>query len=170
MESTSAWRTCTGACGCPTTTICFCRFMDSRSTPAWEQQHCMSVKVCGVEDGGGAPGPPTVKGECDLIPKKKISEVFSLPPHAWPGDAPKGASLGLGGGLNANFCVIFYCQSVKICECSFKMHDFHCIGGGSVRPPLSCQTLGRVMCRKARRLALVQASMLFSTVYHVCNM
>ena len=47
----------------------FCRVMESRSAPAWEQQRHAPVRARGAENGGGAPGPSTVKGECDLLPK-----------------------------------------------------------------------------------------------------
>ena len=56
-------------------------------------------------------------------------------PDARPGGALKGALPGLDIGLNANFCVVSCCLSVKICECSLKMRGFHCIGGCSVTPP-----------------------------------
>ena len=88
----------------------------------------------GAEHGGGAPGPSTVKGECDLVPKKKMSEVFSLPPHAGPGDAPKGASLGLGGRANP-FFVLYHIgkmlESMKIC---LKCPVFNALGAVVCRP------------------------------------
>ena len=85
-------------------------------------------------------------------------------PDAGPGGAPKGALPSIDEGLNAIFCVVFCCQSVKVCECSLKMRGFQCIGGGSVLPPPSCQTLGRAMRRKAHRLALAEGPMQFFCV------
>ena len=69
----------------------------------------------------------------------------------------KGMSLGLDKGVNAVFFVVSCWQSVKIRECLLKMHGCQYIGGGSVPPALSCQTLGRVTHRKAHRLALAEA-------------
>ena len=78
------------------------------------------------------------------------------------------ASPGLGGGAaNPFFCVVLCWQNVKICECLLGMPSFQCIGGGSVPPPISCQTLGRAMRRKARRLALAEAPILFFVSYRV---
>ena len=57
------------------------------------------------------------------------------------------------------FCVILCWQSVKICEWLLATPNFHCIGGGSVPPPITCQMLGRAARRKARRLALAKAPM-----------
>ena len=45
--------------------------MNSSSAPVWEQEHRAPVRVRGAKDSGGALGPSTVKGECDLVPKKK---------------------------------------------------------------------------------------------------
>ena len=92
---------------------------------------------------------------------------FSLPPHAGPGDAPKGASPGLGGGADLFFSVVLCWQNVKICECLLATPSFQCIGGGSVPPPMPCRTLGRAARRKARRLALAEAPILFSLSYCV---
>ena len=61
-------------------------------------------------------------------------EGFSLPPHVRPGDAPKSASPGLGGGAGPFFCVVLCCQNVKFCEFLLGMTSFQCIGGGSVPP------------------------------------
>ena len=47
----------------------FCRVMDSRSAPQWEQEHRAPVRARGAEDGGGAPGPSTVKGERQSVKK-----------------------------------------------------------------------------------------------------
>ena len=78
----------------------FLQVMDSRSAPTWEQERCAPIRACGAEDGGGARGPSTVKGERHLVQKIWTNEAFSLPPHIGPGDVPKGASPGLGGGAN----------------------------------------------------------------------
>ena len=73
------------------------------------------------------------------------------------GGAPKGPSPGLGVGVNAFVCGVSRLQGVKIREDLLKMRSFQCIGGGSVPPPISCRTLGRVARRKAHRLALAEA-------------
>ena len=62
------------------------------------------------------------------------------------------------------FCVVLCWQNVKICECLLAMPSFQCIGGGSVPPPMPCRTLGRAARRKARRLALAEAPILFFSV------
>ena len=41
-------------------------------------------------------------------------------PNAGPGDAPKGALLGLGGGVNAFFCVVSCWQCVKNRKAGFE--------------------------------------------------
>ena len=92
---------------------------------------------------------------------------FSLPLHAGPGDAPKGASLGLGGGAEPFFSVVLCCQNDKFCEFLLAMPSFQCIGGGSVPPPMPCRTLGRAARRKARCLALAEAPILFFLSYCV---
>ena len=76
--------------------------MDSTSAPAWEQQRRAPVRARGAEDGGGAGSPSTVKGKIWMGEKNEM-EGFSFPPHAGPGDAPKGASLGRGGGADPFF-------------------------------------------------------------------
>ena len=55
-------------------------------------------------------------------------------PHAGPGEAPKGASPGLGGGAKSFFSVILCSQNVKISEYLLAMPSFQCIGGASVPP------------------------------------
>ena len=86
-------------------------------------------------------------------------------PDAGPGGAPKGASPGLGGGADSLFSVVLCWQNFKICECLLAMPSFQCIGAGSVLPPMACRTLGRAARRKARRLALAEALILFSLSY-----
>ena len=85
-------------------------------------------------------------------------------PDAGLGGAPKGASPSLGGGADPFFCAVLCWQNVKICECLLATPSFQCIGGGSVPPPMPCRTLGRAACRKARRLALAEAPILFFSV------
>ena len=94
---------------------------------------------------------------------------FSLPSHAGLGDAPKGASPGLGRGADSFFCVVLCWQNVKICECLLRMSSFQCIGAGSVSPPMACRTLGRVARRKVRCLALAEAPILFFSVVLCCQ-
>ena len=78
-------------------------------------------------------------------------------PDVGPGNVSQGVSPSLGIGVKAIFCAVSCLQSVKIRKCLLKMHGFKCIGGGSVPPPLSCQTLGRATGRKACCLALAEA-------------
>ena len=83
--------------------------METGRNPAWEQDGHAPVRACGGEDVGGAPNPSTFKGECgSCYPKNRQIKEFSLPLHAGPGNAPKGALLGLGGGVNAFFCIVSY--------------------------------------------------------------
>ena len=77
--------------------------MDSTSAAPWEQQRHAPVRARSVEDSGGAAGHSTVKGKTKMVKLFKETKCFSLPPHAGPGDAPKGALLGLGGGADAFF-------------------------------------------------------------------
>ena len=95
--------------GFSSTNICFCRVMDKRSAAPWEQKRHAPIRACGAEDGGGAPGPSTIQGECEPVPKTER-----------------------------------------------KVNFFPC-----------CRTLGRAMHRKARRLALEEAPILFSMSYCV---
>ena len=88
-------------------------------------------------------------------------------PDAGPGGAPKGVSPSLGGGTNSLFSVVLCWQNFKSCECLLAMPSFQCIGGGSVPPPMPCQTLDRAARQKARCLALAEAPNLFSLLYCV---
>ena len=80
--------------------------MDKRSAPTWEQERRAPVRVSGAEDGGGAPGPSTVKGKREMVKNFEEMVCFSWPPHVGLGDALKGASPGLGEGLNVVFCLV----------------------------------------------------------------
>ena len=85
-------------------------------------------------------------------------------PDAGLGGALKGVSSGLGGGAESFFSVVLCWHNVKMCECLLAMSSFQCIGGGSVPPPMPCRTLGRAARRKACRLALAEAPILFFSV------
>ena len=141
--------------------------MDSRSAAAWEQQRHAPVRARGAEHGGEAAGPSTVEGKMEMVKIFLKMKCFSLPPHAGPGDAPKDASPGLGGGADPFFSVVLCWHYVKMCECLLAMPSFQCIGGGSVPPPMPFRTLGQAARRKARRLALAEAPNLFSLSYCV---
>ena len=43
--------------------------MDWRSAPGREEEHRAPVRARGAQDGGGAAGPSTVKGERKMVPK-----------------------------------------------------------------------------------------------------
>ena len=88
-------------------------------------------------------------------------------PYAGLGSALKSTLFGLGRGVNAFFYIVSCWQSVKIHEDLLKLRGFHYMGGGSVPPPMSCQTLGKVTRQKPHCLALLEAWMHFSTLYHV---
>ena len=77
--------------------------MDSTSTARWEQQCRVPIRARGAKDGGGATSPSTIKGKTEMVKFFKEMKCFSLPPHAGPGDMPKGASPGLGGGADPFF-------------------------------------------------------------------
>ena len=65
---------------------------------------------------------------------------------------------------HAFFCIVSCWQCVENYEGLVKLCNFHCIGGGSVPPPMSCQTLGRAMHQKARHLAWTEARIAFFCV------
>ena len=90
-------------------------------------------------------------------------------PDAGLGDALKGASLGLCGGVNAFFYILSCWLGVKIRKGWLKLYGFQCIKGGGVPAPMSCQMLGRAMRQKACRLALAEVCMHFSVFFLVCN-
>ena len=52
--------------------------MDSTSAAPWEQQCRAPVRGHGVEDGGGAAGPSTVKGKTEMVKLFKEMKCFSV--------------------------------------------------------------------------------------------
>ena len=98
--------------------------MDSRSAAPWEQQRRAPVRARGAEDGGGAAGPSTVEGKIEMVKIFLKMKCFSLPLHAGPGDAPKGALPGLGGDAEPFFSVVLCWQNDKFCECLLGMSSF----------------------------------------------
>ena len=138
--------------------------MEWTTGPAMEEERCAPARARGAKNGGGAAGPSTVKGKRDMVKNFEEMVWFSLPPHAGLGDAPKGASPGLGGGAKPFFSVVLCCQNDEFCEFLLAMPSFQCIGGGSVPPPMACRTLGRAARQKARHLALAEALILFFSV------
>ena len=138
--------------------------MDGRSAAPWEQERRAPVRACSAEDGGGVAGLSTVKGKRDMVKNFEEMMWFSLPPHVGPGDAPKGASPGLGGGAEPFFSVVLCWQNDGFCECLLATPSFQCIGGGSVPPPMPCRMLGWAGRRKARRLALAEPPNLFFSI------
>ena len=109
-----------------------------------KEERCAPARAHGTENGGGAAGPSTLKVRNRMFYQKiEKTNCVSLPLHAGPGDAPKGASPGLGGGAVLFFSVVLCWQNDKFYECLLGMPSFQCIGGGSVPPPMPCRTLGR---------------------------
>ena len=164
VESTSAWRTHKGARGCCATVVSFLQvrlwiggaLVQRRKSAARPQGHAALKTV------EGPPAPPPLKvRNCMLYQKILKTNCVSLPPNAGPGDAPKGASPGLGRGAEPFFSVVLCWQNIKICEFLLATPSFQCIGGGSVPPPMPCWTLGRAAGRKAHCLALAEAPNLF---------
>ena len=77
--------------------------MEWTTGPAMEEERRVPLRARGAEDGGGAAGPSTVKGKRDMVKNFEEMVWFFLLPHAGLGDAPKGASPGLGGGADSFF-------------------------------------------------------------------
>ena len=127
--------------------------MDWRSAGTLKEERHAPARARGAEDSGGAAGPSTVKGEIEMFYQKfKKLTVFLC--------------CGTLGRRCADpfFCVVLCWQNVKICECLLGMPSFQCIRGGSVPSPMPCQTLGRAAHRKAHRLALAEAPILFFSI------
>ena len=58
----------------------------------------------------GLPAPPLLKVSGPWYQNNRHIKCPSLPPHAWPGDVPKGASPRLGGGVHDFSRVVLGCQ------------------------------------------------------------
>ena len=125
--------------------------MDSTSTPAWEEQRRAPVRVHGAEDGGGAPGPSTVKGERRMDKKFLKWRVFPCRRTLGRAMRRKARRLALAEAPIHFFCVVLCCQNVKFCEFLLGMPSFRCIGGGSVPP--QCITGRWAGQRTERRVA-----------------
>ena len=110
----------------------------------------------GTEDNGGAPGPSTSKSGCDLVPKKNHKFITFLRYYTLGRAMCQKAHFQPWQRCACFFCVVSCWQCVKKCKGLVKVRGFHCIGGGSVPPPMSCRTLDWAMCQRARRLALVE--------------
>ena len=141
--------------------------MDSRSAPAWGEQRRAPVRARGAKDGGGAPGPSTIKGERRMDQKFLKRRVFSCRRTLGRAMRRKARRLALAEAPILFFSVVLCWHYIKMCECLLATPSFQCIGGGSVPPPMPCRTLGRAACRKACRLALAEALNLFSLSYCV---
>ena len=142
--------------------------MDWRRAGTPEEERRAPARVRGAEDGGGAAGPSTVKGEIKMFYQKlKKLTVFLCRRTLGRVMCRKARRLALAEAPILFFSVVLCWQNVKICECLLGMPTFQCIRGGSVPPPMACRTLGRAVRRKARRLALAEAPILFFLSYCV---
>ena len=73
---------------------------------------------------------------------------FQCSVESWAGRFTKRCVASLGQGVHAFFGVIFSWHCVKNYRRTLKVRGFHCIGGGSALPPMSCRTLGWAMCHR----------------------
>ena len=93
--------------------------------------------------GGGSVPPPMACRTLGRAVRRKVSR------------------LALADTLSLYFSFVLCSQNVKICACLFPMPSCQCVGGGSVRPPMACRTLGRVARPMAPRLASADAPSLY---------
>ena len=87
--------------------------MDWRSSSReWRKSAARPQGRAALKTVEGPLAPPPFKvRKCMLYPKIEKTNCVSLPPHAGPGDAPKGASPGLGRGADPFFlCRIVLAQ------------------------------------------------------------
>ena len=121
--------------GFPSTNVCFCRVMDKRSAPTWDQERRAPIRARGAKDGGGAPSPSTIQGECEPVPKTERKVNFFLCRRTL-GRAMhrKAHRLALADALilfSLSYCVVETINSVNFClQCPF----FNASGPAVCRP------------------------------------
>ena len=110
--------------------------MEWRSAAATNEERRAPVRARGAEDGGGAPGPSTVKGERERL-YQKLKKLTVFPCRRTLGRAMrrKARRLALAEAPILFFCVVLCWQNFKSCEYLLATASFQCIGGGSVPPP-----------------------------------
>ena len=144
MESTSAWRTHKGAWAFPMHHCFFLQVNGLNKHPQWEEERRAPVRAHGAEDGGGAPGPSTVKGE--RRGEKFLKQIFFLAVAKAMRRKPH--HLALAEAPILFFSVVLCWQNVKICECSAWNAQFSMHRGRQCATPNDYRTLGRVARRK----------------------
>ena len=93
------WRTHKGAWGC-CATIVSClqvRLWSGQPVPQWRKSAVRPQGRMALKTVEGPPAPPLLKVRNRMFYQKiEKTNCVSLPPHAGPGDVPKGVSPGLG--------------------------------------------------------------------------
>ena len=121
--------------GFSSTSVCFCRVMDRRSAPTWDQERRVPIRARGAEDGGGAPGPSTIQGECEPVPKTERKVNF-FPCCCTLGQAMRRKVRRLALAEAPILFLVSYCvgktlNSVNVClECPV----FNALGAAVCRP------------------------------------
>ena len=59
--------------------------MDTGRNPEWEEERHVPVRSCGVEDGEGAAGPSTSKGEMESVRQKMTNKLIFFAIARWAG-------------------------------------------------------------------------------------
>ena len=96
--------------------------MDWRRAGALEKERRVPARVCGTEDGKGAAGPSTVKGEIEMFYQKfKKLTVFLCRRTLGRAMRRKARRLALAEAPILFFSVVLCWQNVKICECLLGM-------------------------------------------------
>ena len=108
--------------------------MDSTSAPAWGEQRRAPIRARSAEDGGGAPGPSTIKGERWMDKKFLKRRFFPCRRTLGRSMRRKALRLALAEALIFFFSVVLCWQNVKFCECLLATPSFQCIKVGSVPP------------------------------------
>ena len=118
--------------------------MDSSSAPQWEQERHAPGRARGTEDGGGAPGPSTVKGERNLL--QKILTSFSCRRTLGRAMRRKAHRLSLGEAPILFFMSYYVGKTLKFVNVCLECPVFNALGAAVCRP----QSVAR---RWARRCA-----------------